>query len=92
MIHNNTGCSTDEIYKVLNTLGDVVKDKFSDCDDYVEINIFPGLKITSRYIPTEQTVSKNLVIQSKESMYLKASFSKDFRRKIKELHSKYICD
>ena len=74
-----TGCSIDEISKVLNSLGNVVKDKFSDSDDYVEIKLFPGLKVTSRFIPSEQTVSKRLNIDSEESLFLTASFTDDFR-------------
>ena len=35
-IHKDTGCSIYEISKVLNSLGNVVKDKFSDSDDYVD--------------------------------------------------------
>lgn len=66
----------------------MVKEKFSDSDNFVEINIFPGLKVTSRFIPTEQSVSKRLNIKSKESLFLSASFSDDFRKKIRELHSK----
>lgn len=65
----------------------MVKEKFSDSNNFVEINIFPGLKVTSRFIPTEQSVSKRLNIKSKESLFLSASFSDDFRKKIRELHN-----
>ena len=82
-----TGCSTDEISKVLNSLGNVVKDKFSDSDDYVEIKLFPGLKVTSRYIPPEQFTS-NLGISNMDSvLMLNAEFSKNFKNKIKEQHN-----
>ena len=40
----------------------MVKDKFSDSNNYVEIKLFPGLKVTSRFIPFEQTVSKRINI------------------------------
>ena len=40
----------------------MVKDKFSDSNNYVEIKLFPGLKVTSRFIPSEQSVSKRLNI------------------------------
>ena len=63
-IHNRTNCSTDDVAKILNSLGDMVKDKFSDKDNFVEIKLFPGLKVTSRFIPSEQSVSKRLNIES----------------------------
>ena len=85
-IHNMTGCPNDEIMKILNSLGNVVKDKFSDSDDYVEIKIFPGLKVTSKYIPSEQTVSKRLNIDSEESLFLSAYFTDDFRKKVRQQH------
>lgn len=86
-IHKDTGCSNYEISKILNSLGSVVKDKFSDSDKYVEIKLFPGLKVTSRYIPPEQFVS-NLGISDMDSvLILNAEFSKNFKEKIKELHN-----
>ena len=85
-IHNVTGCSIDEISKVLNSLGNVVKDKFSDSDDYVEIKLFPGLKVTSRYIPPEQSKS-NLDISNLDFILsLNATFSDRFRKEIREKH------
>ena len=85
-IHNVTGCSIDEIAKVLNSLGNVVKDKFSDSDDYVEIKLFPGLKVTSRYIPPEQSKS-NLDISNLDFILsLNATFSDRFRKEIREKH------
>ena len=89
-IHKDTGCSIYEISKVLNSLGNVVKDKFSDSDDYVEIKIFPGLKVTSKYIPSEQTVSKRLNIDSEESLFLSAYFTDDFRKKVRKQHKDCI--
>ena len=64
----------------------MVKDKFSDSNNYVEIKLFPGLKVTSRFIPSEQTVSKRLNIDSEESLFLTASFTDDFRKKIRQQH------
>ena len=71
----------------MNSLGNVVKDKFSDSNDYVEIKLFPGLKVTSRYIPPEQFTS-NLGISNMDSvLMLNAEFSKNFKNKIKEQHN-----
>ena len=65
----------------------MVKDKFSDSDDYVEIKLFPGLKVTSRYISPEQFTS-NLGISNMDSvLMLNAEFSKNFKNKIKEQHN-----
>ena len=84
-----TGCSIDEISKVLNSLGNVVKDKFSDKDKYVEIKLFPGLKVTSRYIPLEQSslnLCNNGMITSDYLLYLNGEFSNRFKNEIKEQH------
>ena len=86
-INLKTGCSLTGIYKITNALGDVVKDKFSDKDDYVELKLFPGLKVTSRYIPSEQSVSKRLNINSNYSIFMSAVFTDDFRKKVRELHN-----
>lgn len=86
-INQKTGCSLIDIYKITNALGDVVKDKFSDKDNYVELKLFPGLKVTSRYIPSEQSVSKRLNINSNYSIFMSAVFTDDFRKKVRELHN-----
>ena len=82
-IHDDTGCSILDITKILNSLGSVVKDKVSDSNNYVEIKLFPGLKVTSRFIPSEQSVSKRLNINSKYSMFLNANFTDDFKKQIR---------
>ena len=89
-IHQKTGCSLIDIHKVINALGDVVKDKFSDSDEYVELKLFPGLKVTSRYIPSEQSVSKRLNINSNYSIFMSAVFTDDFRKKVRELHKEKL--
>lgn len=86
-INLKTGCSLTDIYKITNALGDVVKDKFSDKDNYVELKLFPGLKVTSRYIPSEQSVSKRLNVSSNYSIFMSAVFTDDFRKKVRELHN-----
>ena len=88
-IHKDTGCSVYEISKILNSLGNVVKDKFSDKDKYVEIKLFPGLKVTSRYIPLEQSslnLCHNGMITSDYLLYLDGEFSNRFKNEIKEKH------
>lgn len=87
-ICKDTGCSIYEISKILNSLWKVVKDKFSDSDNYVEIKLFPGLKVTSKFIPSEQSVSKRLNINSEESLFLSASFTDNFKKKIRQQRKK----
>ena len=71
---------------MLNSLGDVVKDKFSDSDNYVELKIFPGLKVTSRYIPPEQSKSNLDTSNLDFILSLNATFSDRFRKEIREKH------
>ena len=88
-IGNKINCSTTDVLKVLNTLGDVVKDKFSDIND-MEIKIFPGLKVTSRKILPEQSKS-NLELNSDYVFKTTAKFSDDYKKKIRELYNmKYL--
>lgn len=86
-INLKTGCSITDICKIINALGDVVRDKFSDKNNCVELKLFPGLKVTSRYIPSEQSVSKRLNISSNYSIFMSAVFTDDFRKKVRELHN-----
>ncbi len=87
-LHKRTNCSTDDVTKILNSLGDMVKDKFSDKDNFVEIKLFPGLKVTSRFIPSEQSVSKRLNIESNYSVFMSATFTDAFRKKVRESYEK----
>ena len=70
----------------MNSLGNVVKDKFSDSDDCVEIKLFPGLKVTSRYIPPEQSKSNLDIYNLDFVLSLNATFSDRFRKEIREKH------
>ena len=79
------GCSAHDVFKILDTLSDVVKDKISDTDN-AEIKIFPGLKVTSRYIPPEQSKS-NLNLKSNSILSITSVFTDDFRKKVRELHN-----
>ena len=75
--------------KILNSLGNVVKDKFSDSDDYVEIKLFPGLKVTSKYIPPEQSKSNLDISHVDFVLSLNASFSDRFRNEVRNLHKEH---
>lgn len=87
-IQNDTGCSARDIGRILSSLRDLVKDKLSDGEDS-ELKIFPGLKVTSRYIPTEQSnlnFCNNGTINSDFLLYLDGEFSHRFKEEIKQLH------
>ena len=63
-----------------------MKDKISDECDYVELKIFPGLIVTSKYIPYEQSKS-NLVLDGSDLVLsLSVKFTDYFKRQIKKLH------
>lgn len=64
----------------------MVKDKFSDSDSLVEIKLFPGLKVTSRYIPPEQSKSNLNISKSDFVLCLGVTFSDYFRKEIRTLH------
>lgn len=66
----------------------MVKDKFSDKDEYVEIKLFPGLKVTSRYIPPEESKSNLDISKLEYVLSLNAIFSDYFRKEIRTLHDK----
>ena len=90
-ISNRVGCSTKYAFDLLSVLGDVVKDKFSDENKYVELKLFPGLKVTSEFIPPEQSKS-NLNIKTDNLNYilkLSSNFTDDFRRKVRQMHNSY---
>lgn len=87
-IHNQTNCSTNDITRILNSLSNIIKEKFSNVDDYIEIKLFPGLKVTSKYVSSNNSVSKRLNIKSDYSIFMSAIFTDDFRKKIRELHKK----
>ncbi len=61
----------------------MVKEKFSDVENFIEIKIFPGLKITSKCIPLEQTVAKRLNINQDYSVFMSAVFTDYFRKQVK---------
>lgn len=88
-IHNATGCSIREINCILNSLRNVVREKLSDRDNNSEIKIFPGLKVSSRYIPAEQSnlnLCNNGTIKTDYLLYLNGEFSNRFKREIKQAH------
>lgn len=86
-ITNRIHYSTTDVLRVLNSLSDVVRDKFSDKDNFVELKLFPGLKVSSRYLSPEQSKS-NLNMQNTEYILsISSTFTDDFRKKIRESHN-----
>lgn len=93
-IHEDTGCSIRDISNILHSLRQVVIDKFSDKEPYVEIKLFPGLKVTSRYIPAKQSklnLCSNGAITSDYLLYLDGEFSHRFKNEVKEHHLSHTC-
>lgn len=52
------------------------------------MRIFPGLKLTSKFITPEESKS-NLKLQSDSILSLSATFTDDFRKKIRKSHESY---
>lgn len=77
-------CSSHSAFDILNTLGDVVKDNLSDRNNCIEMKLFPGLKITSRYIPLEQSKSNLRNIASNSVWNLSVYFTDNFKRKVRK--------
>ena len=88
IISQDTGCSIRDITNVLNSLCSVVKDKFSDEDRFVE------MKLTSRYVPAEQSNSNlSAYLKSSDMLLLSAEFSRRFKDSVRSLHKEFsICD
>lgn len=64
----------------------MVKDKLGDLDAEVEVKLFPGLSVTSKCIPLEQTKLKSVNDSVADSTYLlsvRSKISDRFKREIK---------
>lgn len=85
-LHHKTGYPVDDIARILNSLGDMVKDKCGGDDSYVEIKLFPGLKITSRLIPPQESKSNLNVSECGFILSLNAAFSDYYKQEIRDLH------
>ncbi len=85
-LHHKTGYPANDIAKILNSLGDVVKDKCSGHDNYVEIRLFPGLKVTSRLIPPQESKSNLNVSGCSFILSLNAAFSDYYKQELRNLH------
>lgn len=85
-LHIKTGCNYDDITKILNSLGDVIKSKIGNSNGLTEIKLFPGLKVISEFLP-QKYYNSNLGISNISSVLkLKTEFSKNFKQDIKEIH------
>lgn len=52
------------------------------------MRIFPGLKLTSKFIKPEESKS-NLNLQINSILSLSANFTDDFRKKVRKSHQSY---
>lgn len=83
-INSRTEIPSDDIRVVLNTLGDVIKDNVSD--EEIIIKIFPGLKVTSKYI-SQGDFSSNLNLgenKCNNTLKIKGVFSNYYKKDIKK--------
>lgn len=89
-IQNITGYPISEINQVLYSLGDLVKNKVGNEEKIIEMKIFPGLKITSRYLSPSESKS-NLPNQNVSYILnITCNFTDDFKKKIRNIHNKKI--
>lgn len=76
--------SESDIKTILNGLHDVVRDKCSDENNRIKIKIFPGLSITSEFIPINEfneNLRKN--IKSDNVLRMSANITAEFKKSIK---------
>lgn len=85
-IQKKTGIPAKDISRILNALGDVIKETFSR-EPYVEIKLFPGLKVSSRYLLPEQSRSNLDIAKVDYILSLRAAFSDYFKKEVRALHS-----
>lgn len=64
----------------------MVKNTVGTRSGYTEIRLFPGLKIISEFLPEKQYNSNLGIVNISSILRLKAEFSKNFKRDIKEIH------
>lgn len=78
--------------EVLNGIRNVILEKFGNRYDCVEIKLFPGLKISSKYISSKDSnlsLCKSGDIKSDMLLYLNSDFSKNFKNEIYNIHRKF---
>ena len=64
----------------------MVKYKIGNSNGLTEIKLFSGLKIISEFLPEKQYNSNLGIVNISSTLRLKAEFSKNFKRDIKEIH------
>lgn len=91
-VSDETGFSKTCVSEILNGIRNVVLEKFGNSYDCVEIKLFPGLKISSKYISSKDSklsLCKSGNIKSDTLLYLNSDFSKNFKNEIYDIHRKY---
>ena len=89
-IADYTGFQKEEIKQILDSLHKVVREKLSDGEN-TKIKFFPGLTLSSEFIPIEKSISNlNDNIKSDNVLRLSANFSKRFKNDLRQLHDNII--
>ena len=89
-IQNITGYPISEINQIIYSLGDVIKDKIGNGESNVEIKVFPGLKILSRYLLPSESKSNLPNDNIDYVLNITSNFTDDFRKKIRNIHNSKI--
>lgn len=77
-----------DVLKIINSLGEVVKEKCANEYDLVEIKLFNGFKISSHFVNIDDSRLKSLkkYVSTNDALQLKACFNDRFKRDIRFLH------
>lgn len=88
-IADYTGFQKEDVKQILNSLSEVVREKLSDGEN-TKVKFFPGLTLSSEFIPIEKSVSNLNEYISSDVLKLSANFSKCFRDDLRQLHNNTI--
>lgn len=84
-ISQDSGYSRDDVSQMLDSLGNVIKDKLSDDYDEIHMSIKPGLCIDANYITVEDNQKYKTDLDY--ILKIKCSLSKRTKMDIKHLHN-----
>lgn len=87
-IRIKTGISVDNIKKVLNALGDVVKEKLSSGESHMAIRVFSGLTIKGKYTEMKTRDFNTNDVETKLLLNIRAKLSRYFKNEVRELYVK----
>lgn len=85
---NKTNLAKSDVLKIINSLGEVVKEKCANEYDLVEIKLFNGFKISSNFVNIDDSRLKSLkkYVSTNDVLQLKACFNDRFKKDVRFLH------